>query len=289
MDNNNCNVKAAIDAGKQIADTASRIANLGEIPVAIVPEGMRPIVLLELLAAQDQRGAAPRRLKGTAVHHEVSSFIAHVNRFKTTDSVVWADAQKANLTAVYNYHGGSGKEGGQPVPRWGDHCAVYSCPLSVEWQRWMGLHEKWMVQETFGQFIEDNLIDLASPDPNDTEFPMPARVLEVARSLQINAKRQFERTINPSTGEGVFSWKEEHEPKGTTKVPKGFLLGLPVFDAGDRYRLEARLRYQVEGGQAKFQYSLYQPQHVLRDAFNKVRQQVGVETGLAVFAGTPER
>lgn len=288
-----CNIQVAIEAGKQIADAESRICQPGGIPVSVVPDGMKVAILNELLRLQDEREPAPRRLRGTATHQELESFCSHVNRFKDAASTIWADTLKLQLTAIFNYHQGTSTSGEDPEiapasARWADHRSVYACPLSEEWELWMGHNEKWLGQEEFGRFIEDNFDNLANPTPND-EFPPPARVLEVARSLQINAKRQFERTINPTSGEGVFTWKEEHEKTGSTKVPKSFLVGIPVFEAGEAYRIQARLRYRISDGRAQFQYGLYQAQVVLRDAFEKVRSLAQLKTGLPVFAGNPEQ
>lgn len=291
-----CNVAAALAAGEKIADARSRLHEHGGVPVAVLPDDMKVVVLEKLIAVQDERADAPRRLRGLAVHQELGSFIAHVNRFKDADSVIYADTEKVKLTAVLNYHRGTliaidgEPEARAAEPRWSDHRSVYACPLSDQWNLWLAHHEKWMPQEVFGQFIEDNLTDLGNPTKHslDREMPDPTRVLEVARTLVVNAKCSFKREINPSTGEGVLLWAKENEARGSTKVPKAFLLGIPVFEGGELYRIEARLRYDVREGAARFCFSLYQPQTILRDAFAKVREEAQKSTRLVMFAGSPE-
>lgn len=240
---------------------------------------------------------APRRLRGTAVHKELASFIEHVNRQKDASSVIWADPERCGLAAILNYHrpaalaSPDAPAGAPGKPRWGDHRALYTCPWSTQWRVWVGANEKWMSQETFGQLIEDNMGDLANPDPemeSDRDMPTPAKVLEVARHLVVYAWHNFERKINVSDGTGTFTWKKDNEVAGSTKVPKGFLLGIPVFDAGAVYRLPVRLRYQVDAGAAKFQISLYQPHVVIRDAFDQVRTEAATGTALPLFVGSPE-
>lgn len=284
-------VQAAVAAGAATTIIEDRFHHVGDIPLAISPQG-KVEVLQELLAVQDQRAEAPRRLKGTALLTEVDSFIELVNRFKDGDSAIFADAGSVKLTAVFNYHMAQDSQQNEGEPaRWGDHRAVYACPLSAEWKLWTASNEKWMGQEAFGQFIEDNLKDLAAPCadvPGDKDMPEPARVLDVARNFIVHASHQFERSINPSTGEGTLVFKKENEVKGTTKVPKSFLLGIPVFEAGDAYRVEARLRYTVDGDKLKFQYALCQPQVTVRDAFGEVRKKVQQATGLPLFAGAPQ-
>jgi uncharacterized protein YfdQ (DUF2303 family) len=283
--------QTAIDAGIQLAEArAARIIEHGGIPMAIVPQGMGVHILDKLQELQDRRADAPRRLKGTAQHKELASFIEHVNRQKDTSSVIWADPEKCTLTAVLNYNTPASTTTVAPgSPRWGDHRAVYACPLSEPWQIWMGLNEKWMGQEAFGNFIEDRLDDLANPDPeNDKDMPPPAKVLEVARNLVVYSKCDFQRTINPSDGTGTFVFKKDNEVQGSTRVPREFLLGIPVFEAGDTYRVRVRLRYNVDGGVAKFQFSLYQPQVIVRDAFSGVRTKATEGTALPLFVGSPE-
>lgn len=282
-------IQSAIDAGIGLADIGDRIQDVDGIPVALVPNGMTMRPLKDVLELADSRDTKPHRLRGTAHHHEIASFIAHVNAFKDEDSVVYADCEKVTLTAVLNYHrhkdgGPRGDEGA----RWADHRSIYACPLSREWKTWTAKNEKAMSQEEFAQFVEDNMVDLASPTAEDGDlYPKPAAVLEMALKLTINLQGEFSRSINPTTGESTLVNKTEHGPN-STKIFKSFLLGIPVFEAGARYRVEARIRFQLEGGRARFSYALYQPEAIKRDAFAGVRAEVEKGTSLAVFAGTPE-
>jgi uncharacterized protein YfdQ (DUF2303 family) len=109
-----------------------------------------------------------------------------------------------------------------------------------------------MNQSDFGEWLEANIKDLANPDGAGT--PAPAALLQVARNLRVHAKTEFEQRINPSTGEGSFVYKKDNEIQGSTTVPGNFELAIPVFEAGEFYRIPVRLRYKVEtpegGGKA---------------------------------------
>lgn len=291
QENRKGDIETALRAGKLIAAAGERILKLQdaderEHPFAVLPQDMRLESLAPIIAEMDARAANPRHRSGTARHQEVDSFIAHINRSKDEGSAIWADIDATTLTAILDYH----EPGADGAPRWGRHRAVYSCPLSQQWKLWMGNNDKAMGQEGFGQFIEDNLRDIVPPDPNnpeDAECPQPAKVLEMARTLVVRTKGEFSRTLNPTTGEGSLVCKTENETS-STKIPKAFLLGIPVFEAGARYRIEARLRFAMRDGRPTFSYSLYQPQVVLRDAFGEVRARVQKETSLPLFVGTPE-
>lgn len=269
-------IKAAIEAGQRLASAEAKIETVSGIPVR---NGQPLVTLLELV---EQRADWPWRRKGTATFTELASFLEHVNRFKSGSSAVFADVAAVRLTAVLNYH----PAGAESDPAWGDHRSVYACPLSAEWQRWTKANGVPMGQETFGQWIEDNMPDLAAPADGDDLAP-PARLLEVARNLIVRTKGEFSRTVNPTTGEFSLVNKLENESQ-STKIPRGFCLGIPVFEAGERYRIEARLRFSMRDGKPTFAYELVQPAAVLRDAFGGVRGQVATQTGLPVLAGSPE-
>lgn len=281
--------EVCLNAGMQLADAEKRITMYPDeegVPVAILPQGMRAEVMTSAMAALDARAPTPLRRKGTATFAELDSFIDHVNRFKSGASVVFADVDAVQLNAVLNYH----PAGAEASPAWGDHRSVYACPLSEQWQLWRKNDGVPMGQEAFGEFIEANMRDLAPPgdaDPIGSDVVAPAKLLEVARNLIVRTKGEFSRFINPTTGEHSLVNKLENETS-STKIPRGFNLGIPVFVAGQAYRIEARLRFQMSNGRPAFTYVLVQPDATLRDAFGGVRSKVVAATGLPVLAGSPE-
>ena len=281
-----------IKAGMEIANASNRVMLVHHddgsdgdlvLPVAIMPNGMRAEVMKEAVAILDARAPTPLRRKGTANFTELASFIAHVNRFKSDDSVVFADVDEVQLTAVLNYH----PAGADAKPAWGDHRSVYACPLSEQWNLWTEKDGEWMGQEDFGEFIEQNTRDLAPAAADQDGYASPAKLLEVARNLIVRTKGEFSRNINPTTGEFSLVNKLENE-QTSTRIPRGFHIGVPVFVAGAHYRVEAQLRFQMKDGRPHFAYVLVQPDTVLRDAFAEVRQKVAAETALPVLAGSPE-
>lgn len=286
-------VESALAAGRDGAKISDRIAFTdatgirSSIPVAIGPNGqLTP--LLDVLKLADERADRPRRLRGTATHTELESFIAHVNRFKVSNSVVYADVAAVKLTAVFNYHGPSVDEvvGGQA--QWGDHRSVYVCPLSREWKLWTDAATRPFSQVEFGEFIENHFVDIVSPTKDESaDIVSATKLLEVARTLTVLQRGEFSRSINPTTGESTLVNKTEHD-QASTKIPRAWLLGIPVFEAGELYRIECRMRFAMVEGRPRFAFVLTQPETVLRDAFNAVRGQVLKECQLPVFAGSPE-
>lgn len=277
------NMQAIIDAARAGVDISKTMTTIDGIPVLV--DGDQVHILNNVLEIADKRGAAPRRRKGTSNHSELASFIEHIIRFKDADSAVFADTGAVRMTAVLDYH----QAGADKPPRWGEHRSVYVCPLSEQWRLWTANNGVKLAQDAFAQFIEDNMQDLASPTGNgdDKDFPMPSDVLTMARNLVIQSKGEFSRSINPTTGESSLVCKNENVT-GSTKIPRAFLIGIPVFEAGAMYRVEARMRMDMSSGRPSFSYVLYQPEVIKRDAFGEVRQMVKEQTALPVFAGSPE-
>lgn len=277
---------AAVAAGVESANIETRLGDVAGVPIALLPEKMRLEVLTKALEEADRRADAPRRRRGVATHDEVQSFIDHVNRFKNADSVIFADVSVPKITAVFNYNPGGGDE---KAARWGDHRSLYKCPLSKQWQLWTKKNEQWMSQDEFAEFIDAHISDLANPHAGaiSTDIAAPAAIVEMARKLTVIQHGQFQRQVNPTTGETTLINKTEHDTQ-STKIHRAFLLGIPVFEAGEPYAVEARVRFALNSGRPQFMYSLFEVERVLRDAFDGVRVKVREATGLPLFAGSPE-
>jgi uncharacterized protein YfdQ (DUF2303 family) len=140
-----------------------------------------------------------------------------------------------------------------------------------------------MKQDKFGDFIESRLEDLSVAEG----MPKPNEILKMARDLQIVTKGVYSRTFDPTTGNGSLVCTTESEAVQSTVIPRAFLVAIPVFQGGDRYAVEARVRMQVVDGAPTFRYELHRRIEVEGHAFDEIRKAVAEKTGLPLFAGTP--
>jgi len=273
-------ISGAVKAGAEAADIATRTGKCqhggDEVPVVLLADGQKLAVPTEALDLLEARAPAPRRRIGTARHDEIQSFCDHVNRFKSEHSAVFASAEHVRLDAVLDYHPADGSA-------WCSHRSIYTCPLSDPWKAWTGGHGEAMSQDDFAAFVDDHLDDLIAGDG----YPAPAKVLEMARDLAVHTKGTFERRVHPTTGDFVHVCKQETSSE-STQIPRAFLLALPVFVGGELFKVEAKIRFRVRGGNASFSYELHRHTEVLRAAFADVRAKVALACELPVFAGTPE-
>jgi len=270
-------IDAAVQAGKDAAVIIDRHVVIDGVPVGLGING-EIRVLSDVFAALENRQDVPRRRRGTATLTELDSFVAHVNRAKRAESVIFADACK--LRAVYNYYPAEGD-----AAAWADHVAIYNCPLSEEWQAWSRLSGSALSQEQLAE-----LLDERNGDIFDDEDPAVAKRIELialTTDLQVHTKGTFTKKLDRTTGAHEMICKTEHG-ENSTRIPPRFKLLIPVFVGGTQYEIFARLQLRIRDGHPAFVYTLQHAGEVKRQAFNEVREVVAAQTGLPVFAGSPE-
>lgn len=253
----------AISAGLML----SEIRAIDGTPIAVLPEGAQVHELERMLVN-------PTRKRGATHLTDAASFIAFVKAEKTAETRVYLNTAQQTFVAIFNDHGASAG--------WRDHRAVYACPLSIEWKIWINQNGKQVDQVAFAQFIESNLPDIADPPAAD--------MLEISRSLEAKKKVNFSSGIRLSNGQNELTYEEEISgtaAKGKLQVPEIFTIGIPVLEGGQRYAVQARLRYRIrDGGQLTIWYELIRPHKVIEDAMNELRASVGKELELTVLAGS---
>ncbi|WP_232629133.1 DUF2303 family protein [Methylobacterium sp. Leaf118] len=210
---------------------------------------------------------------------DAASFAAYVNAFKTLRSRLFVSVSHHSMTAHLDYHAAAnGDEAGKPD--YLDHKASYTMPFSEEWTRWSRVDGVAMPQAKFAEFLEENLQDIVEP--------AGASVLEVALQLQSKKKVQFDSGVRLQDGSTQLTYREEVEAgtKGNVKIPTEFVIGIPVFFGGDRYKIKAFLRYRIDEGKLAFHIVLHRKQFVLQDAVQTTAKAVGEETGLSPLFGS---
>lgn len=255
--------QTAIEAGLALGQP--RI--VGDTPVMLVPVGTTVLDLEKHLPA-------PTRKRGNVTLRTVDSFVRYVLMEKADATRIYASVADARFTAVFNDH--------HSTPGWRDYRAGYSCPASVEWETWKASDGKRMNQEEFAQFIEDNVPDVVQPPA--------AEMLEISRTLEAKKKVNFASGLRLSNGQNELTYEESISGtagKGKFVVPEEFVIGIPVFEGGQRYAVTARLRYRIaEGGRLSMWYELVRPHKILEDAVTKVLEEITVKTGVPVLEGS---
>ncbi len=75
---------------------------------------------------------------------------------------------------------------------------------------------------------------------------------------------------------------------GNLAIPEQFSIGVPVFENGQKYRVDVRFRYRIgESGSLTMWFELIRPHKVIEDAVKQLREFISKETGLPILNGTP--
>lgn len=265
-------------------------------PVLVLPQGLQAHSVKEYL---DEYRTAPERREGTATFTELLSLVEHTNRFKDADSTLWANSGEASasLTAVLDYH----RKGPDGLPRFGLHRGLYEFPFSEEWKAWTAKNGAWMEQAAFAQFLEDRIQDVADPDSafastrkfaeqlGGISFASPSRLLELSRGLTVHVDERVTNKVDLGSGETTMHFETQHtEGGGPLKVPRAFLVQLPVFHAGQSYQLAVRLRYRAANGRVSWSYDIHGAKRAKDDAFREACEEASDKTELPLFFGAPE-
>lgn len=283
----------------------AEIRNLGELDpsqptVAILPKDKR---IEDLQPILDMYLVAPKRRIGTASLTDLASLLAHLSRFATPESAVFADPNRAapKLTVVFDYHPREAHKAEVGRTDWLAHRAEYAPKLSDAWKVWTAYDSKSMPQADFATFIEDRLMDLVVPNLDDPtlktfaelvqgRFAEPSDLVALSRGLAINVDVKVRNAVQLNTGAIQVQYDEQHQDGegAPINIANLFQIAIPVFYGGANYRMAVRLRYRLAQQKLVWHYTLVRPELVFDDAFMGIVSKVR-EEGYPVFLGTPEK
>lgn len=278
---NDSNAAAIIENARLAEGVGHRVSNVGKVSIALVPDGYNLQVMRDAMALDERLKEWPEVRHGQYRIDDSTSFVDFILRYRSEDTVVFADLSKMKMTSVFDFHPASSD---RKAANWGQFHASYECPTTEEWDLWQSKSNAWMSQEDFADFIDERRADVFSGEGADG--PSAAEMVKMARDLRIFSKGQFERTLNPTTGEYSLINKLEHA-ENSTRIPPRFCLRLAVFEGGSPYLVEVHLRMQVEG-RAKFAFKLLNLDAIKRHAFRDITAAL-VEHKIPVFFGEVPR
>jgi uncharacterized protein YfdQ (DUF2303 family) len=258
---------------RDLTREAAQPINTEAIHFALLPTGMTQVSLEEY---QFPDGRRPDRILAHPQFKDSASFCSYVNTFKDHRTRIFADPEKKTFTAALDYHGA-----GEMIPEFLSHRAGFTLSLSDQWNAWIALNAKQIPQATFAEFIEDNRRYLVSPDS--------ATMLEVVQDLEAHIDVNFASKINRQNGSARLSYDEVVKgsvANGTIEIPENFTIGLPVFFGEASVQIEARLRFRVSSGKLNFEFKFYEPNEIMKQAFDVARGSIAAATTLEVLLGS---
>lgn len=240
-----------------------------QIVVFPQPDGKAPHVL-----DLEKYQASPGRARGTTTVYDVDGFARALDAVgvETSDerAATYADPDARTITAVLN------------DDTWRDWRIVHPLRLTREWKAWTdfeGLHE----QRDFAEFIENNLVDVVSPEPST--------MLEISRSFTASVNTNFSTNARLGDGAVQLTYQEEIDGKagkgGEIVIPETFTINVAPFVGSEARDIVCRLRYRINSGNLVIGYVLPDRDRMADEAFaERVTEVTGlVNTAAPVFVG----
>lgn len=321
-------VKAIVEAARGVRDPkildAAVGVDLDGVALASVPLAFLPVagggmktesVFEEVKKYRAEFATRPVRREGIATLEEIGAFVEHANRFKDGGSAIFVTggATSPRFTSVLDYHPAG--EAKTVDPRFGRHRGHYAPAFSPEWKAWQAVDGKALSQPLFAALITDNvrcILDVT--DVTDLGelagwfalkhgrkvgpvafYADSGRMLDLAEGLTISMNERVTDVARRDTGETSiqFDAKAETSVAGVAvTIPVAFVLELPIFVGGARYQMPVRLRLTtyLDGDvkRARWTIAIFGGAESVLACVADMRAQVVKETGLPVFAGSPE-
>jgi hypothetical protein len=120
-------------------------------------------------------------------------------------------------------------------------------------------------------------------------FASSARLIQMARTVEISANSKTVEGYKPHTGERTIEFKEEHDTRdGQGRkiiVPDAFLLQIPLFEGETPVLVPVRLQYRHAKGNIAWFLTLMEWRRVVRYAVKVEAERVKAATELPLFFG----
>lgn len=221
----------------------------------------------------------PEYVKQTVSLQRTESLVNYVNRYKLTETTIFADIGADRLDAIIDYHGPSTGPAGNGADFLA-HRANLQLHKDAAWVLWTKIDGQMMSQLDFARFIEENADDISIPSAGELH--------DAIRDLQAHRKVNFTKAVRTSTDSENFEFAVENEArtKGGLELPTRFTLRIPVYFGEPTIEINAFLRWRIEEDSLKLGIALNRPDFIRQEEFQRIAREVGDATERPVIYGT---
>lgn len=204
---------------------------------------------------------------------QAQSLIDYVNRFKTDDTVIFADLDELAIAAVIDYHKASSVS-----PGLAEHHAVLSLSHSAEWETWNAISGRMYEQKAFARMLDINSDDIAQPTAAD----LLETVLDLERVKTVTVKRKLQ-----SSGSSRGSGDASSNVDGTV-LPPFFLLSIPVFTGEAKVEVRAMTRddFDANTGKISLGLELVRTRIIIETELARISRAIATATSVPIIMGS---
>ena len=229
----------------------------------------------------------PLRPTGDAIFTDWQTFAEYVRARADDGTTLWAEEDAAKLTAVFNDHIGG-------FPGWRDYTATLDLGYDDEWLAWRDGQSPERVLERkhvsspylrlfthqgFADFLEEHAAAIHKPQ-GDRTLPDAAKMLNVARTFQVQSRANFTGAVRTASGEVSVRYEPKETArggeKGNIEVPAEFYLRVPIYRRGPLTVIRALFRWEQDrnSGELALGYKLLRVEEEQRQGFDAVVAEV---------------
>jgi hypothetical protein len=228
------------------------------------------------IAKREERG--PVNPSGTLTLHTLESFVGAVTDHQDKRTKIFADSEAGLIVSVFDFLENGGKKDETDFETrargWGQLRAELAFKESRKLKEWRQTLE-WLTQETFANFLEDHLEDIVSPTGQD--------LLALVTDLEASLGGSFKGKTNLANGSVKFAYMSDVET--SVEVPKELVLGIPLFEHGDAYKLKVRLRFNITGQGVRFRLLFTNLEDAKQLEFERIVQEIEEKTVSELYRG----
>lgn len=260
---------------------ALAIQAAGTIQSVQMPDGRQFIihpagfVHKDVSLPQNVKPPLPTYIKEVVTVQTAASLVDYIERFKTDNTVVFADIDSDMIEAVIDYHSdGSVKA---PVAGITSHRASLELKKSQAWSIWNHASGSMARQAEFAKFIEENSEDILSPAGAD----LLEMVLDLEKTKNIRVVRKM-RTAGSDDGASDHSIDT-----GGTELPSIFHLMIPVYFGEAPVAVKAFTRDALSNDKIiTIGIKLARTEMIRQGEFLRISKAIADATGVTMIAGS---
>jgi hypothetical protein len=211
----------------------------------------------------------------------VPSLIDYINRYKTGQTVIFADLDENNIVAAIDYHNTTpGPDQAERV----EHRAELTLRSSEEWSIWTGSSGRMMKQAAFARFLTENSMDVVLPGGGANLHEI---VLDLEGEGIVRVKKQM-RTAHSRTGtEGAQSSTDIKDKDGNA-LPPEMIVRIPVFLGEASIDIRTFLVDNLSESGITLGYQMSRLTQHQQAEVQRIVEQIGIATDCKVFIGRME-
>lgn len=275
-------VSEAAELGRRIA-VATATPRKGSYPDAgefiIVTDGMGNETPFPI----NFRAPPPTRKTGHVEANDADSFLEYWTRHQDGGHIYAQMNPHVAFIGVLNDHKAEG-------PGYRDHRLSFKVAHSNEWQTWMSRNGKTKAfndNEDFALFLQDNLPDIARPEP--------AKMMQIALNFRMKSNVTFNAVQRLADGNidigyaNIVEASAGSDKGGKLVIPETFFIKIPVWAGLNPrfYEIEARFRYRMAEQKVSLWYELVRPHKVVEQAFGDLVQEITKGAKTKILFGNP--